>query len=106
MRKSHAKPIEVSLWSHSCADGPILQAIEHILHQTQFGIAEQVRVDVGQEQRGGGNLSTAPGDQVREDALKGRNQVRLDAGNPTGADILTRQGLADEQHASLSHIGE
>src|SRR5450759_948772 len=97
-------PWEVMLRIYAGTNGPILQTGKSILYQAQFGITEQVRVDVAEGQRGRSHLSTFASHQVRENALDGGSEVWLDAGDPIGTDILTGQSLADKFHVILSHV--
>ncbi len=66
--------------------------------------AEQVGVDIRQEERGGDDLAALAGDQFGEDVLDGGDDIRLDAGDPVRTHILSGQALADEQHVGLGHV--
>ena len=90
----------------ACADGAVLQAIQHILRQAQFPGAKQVGIDIGQDERSGDNLPAFTGNQLWEDVFYGGDLIRLDAGNPLGCQRLTRQGLTDEQQVFLTHIAQ
>ncbi len=90
-------PWEVILRIYTSTDGPILQTGENVLYQAKFGITKQVRVDIAQ--RSGGSEPPGhplPATRSGKDAIDGRGEVRLDAGNPIGTDILAGQSLADE----------
>ena len=83
---------------------PFCRPVQHFLHQAQFALAEQVGVDIRQEERGGDHLPALACDQFGEDVLDGGDDIRLDAGDPVRTHILAGQVLTDQQHVLLGHV--